>query len=127
MHTVFATLMTFALLVQTAGSPGRVVKLVLPRDLTAEEGAAVEVKVGVIARGAQIKVETTSGKLLGVISPYAIRSGDEAGTYTVPVPIEAISNKRVSLRIILNYNRSKRTPTAQEVRSVQLKITSSSR
>ena len=123
MHTLLATLIFFALLVQTAGAPGRVVNLVLPRDLSADEGAAVEVKVGVIARGAQIKVETTSGKLLGVISPYGIRSGDEAGTYPIPVPPEAISNKRVSLRISLSYNRSKRAPTAQEVRSVQLKIT----
>jgi len=125
MHTLLATLIFFALFVQTAGATGRVVNLVLPRDLSADEGAAVEVKVGVIARGAQIKVETTSGKLLGVISPYGIRSGDEAGTYPIPVPPEAISNKRVSLRITLSYNRSKRAPTAQEVRSVQLKITPS--
>ena len=127
MHTLLATLISCALLVQTAGAPGRVVKLVLPRDLRADEGAAVEVEVGVITRGAQIRVETAAGKLLGIISPYGIRSGHEAGTYTVPVPSEAISNKRVSLRIILSYNRSKRTPTTQEVRSVQLKITPSSR
>ena len=125
MHTLLATLISFALLVQTSGAPGRVVNLVLPRNLSADEGVVVEVKVGVIARGAQIKVETTSGKLLGVISPYGIRSGDEAGTYPIPVPAEAISNKRVSLRITLSYNRSKRAPTAQEVRSVQLKITPS--
>ena len=116
MHTLLATLIFFALFVQTAGATGRVVNLVLPRDLSADEGAAVEVKVGVIARGAQIKVETTSGKLLGVISPYGIRSGDEAGTYPIPVPPEAISNKRVSLRITLSYNRSKRAPTAQDVK-----------
>jgi len=125
MHTLLATLISLALLMQTAGATGRVVTLVLPRDLTADEGAAVEVKVGVIARGAQIKVETTSGKLLGVISPYGLRSGDEAGTYPIPVPPEAISNKRISLRLTLSYNRSKRAPTAQEVRSVQLKITPS--
>jgi hypothetical protein len=125
MHTLLATLISLALLMQTAGATGRVVTLVLPRDLTSDEGAAVEVKVGVIARGAQIKVETTSGKLLGVISPYGLRSGDEAGTYPIPVPPEAISNKRISLRLTLSYNRSKRAPTAQEVRSVQLKITPS--
>jgi len=124
MHTLLATLISLALLAQSAGVAGRVVTLVLPRDVTADEAVAVEVKVGVIARGAQIKVETTSGKLLGVISPYGLRSGDEAGTYPIRVPSEAISNRRVSLRITLSYNRSKRAPTAQEVRSVQLKITS---
>lgn len=124
MQTLFATLISFALLVQTAAVPGRVVNLVLPRSLTENEGVAVELKLGVLARGAEIQVETTSGRMLGVISPYGIRSGNEAGTYTVPVPRDAISNQRVSLRIILSYNDSKRAPTTKEVRHVRLVITS---
>jgi hypothetical protein len=124
MQTLFATLISFALLVQTASAPGRVVNLVLPRSLNADEGVAVELKIGVIARGAQIKVETPSGKTLGVISPYGIRAGNEAGTYTVPVPPEEISNNRVSLRITLTFNRARRAPTAKELRSVRLQITS---
>jgi hypothetical protein len=124
MHTLFATLIAFALLVQTAGAPGRVVNLVLPRDLSADEVVWVELKLGVIQRGEEIEVETTSGKTLGVISPYGIRSGEEAGTYPILLPPEAISNRRASLRIILNQtNRSKRAPNAQELRSVRLKIT----
>jgi hypothetical protein len=128
MQTLFATLISFALLAQTAGAPGRVVNLVLPRSLSGDEAAAVELKLGVVERGTEVEVETTSGKMLGVISPYGIRSGNEAGTYTVPLPPEAISNKRVSLRITLNqHNRGKRAPTVKEVRSVRLKITSSVR
>jgi hypothetical protein len=124
MQTLFATLLSFALLVQTASAPGRVVNLVLPRSLSENEAVAVELKLGVLTRGAEIQVETTSGRLLGVISPYGIRSGNEAGTYTVPVPRDAIANQRISLRIILSYNNSKRTPTTKEVRSVRLQITS---
>lgn len=101
--------------------------LVLPRSLSENEGVAVELKLGVLARGAEIQVETTSGKMLGVISPYGIRSGHEAGTYTVPVPRDAISNQRVSLRITLINNRSKRAPTTKEVRTVRLIITSTDR
>jgi hypothetical protein len=127
MQTLFATLISFALLVQTAGAPGRVVNLVLPRSLNADEGVLVELKLGVLTRGAQIEVETASGKMLGVISPYGIRAGNEAGTYTVPLPSEEISNGRVSLRITLSFNRSKRAPTMKEVRTVRLKITSPSR
>ena len=124
MQTLFATLFAFALLVQTASAPGRVVNLVLARCLTAEEGLAVELKLGVLERGNTIKVETMSGKLLGVISPYGIRSGEEAGTYTVPVPPELVSNKRLSLRIILDqHSRGKRAPTNQELRDVRLQIT----
>ena len=124
MHTLFATLISFALLVQTAGAPGRVVNLVLPRSLNENEGVAVELKLGVLARGAEIQVETTSGRMLGVISPYGIRPGNEAGTYAVPVPLEAISNQRVSLRITLSNNHNKRAPSNKEVRSVRLQITS---
>ena len=124
MQMLFATLFSFALLVQTAAAPGRVVNLVLPRNLAAEEGAAVELKLGVLERGDEIAVETMSGKQLGVISPYGIRSGREAGTYTVPVPAELIENKRLSLRIILDqHSRGKRAPTNQELRGVRLQIT----
>jgi len=121
---LFATLISFALLVQTAGAPGRVVNLVLPRSLTAAEGVAVELKLGVLERGNEIEVKTMSGKLLGVISPYGIRSGEEAGTYTVPVPPELVANKRLSLRIILDqHSRGKRAPTNKELRGVRLQIT----
>jgi len=104
------------------------VNLVLPRSLNEDEGVAVELKLGVLERGSEIVVETTSGKLLGVISPYGIRAGNEAGTYTVPVPKEEISNNRVSLRITLDqHRRGKRAPTTQELRSVKLTITSHGR
>ena len=127
MQMLFSTLLSFALLVQPSSAAGRVVNLVLPRNLNEGEGLAVELKLGVIERGDEIQVETISGKLLGVISPYGIRSGNEAGTYTIPVPAEAISNNRVSLRIILDrHSHGKRAPTAQEVRSVKLKITPAS-
>jgi len=117
------TLFTFALLVQTAGAPGRVVNLVLPRSLNKDEGVAVQLKVGVIERGAVIQVKTISGKAVGTISPYGIRTGNEAGTYTLHVPTEEISNNRVSLRITLNDpSRGKRAPTTQELRSVKLSI-----
>ena len=123
-----ATLFSLALLVQAANAPGRVVNLVLPRSLNEGEGIAVELKLGVLERGDEIQVETTSGKLLGVISPYGIRSGNEAGTYTVPVPTEEISNNRVSLRLTLNkHSRGKRAPTTQELRSLKLTITSPAR
>jgi hypothetical protein len=123
MKMLFATVFAFALLVQTSGAPGRVVNLVLPRGLNEDERLAVELKLGVIERGAKIRVETASGKMLGVITPYGIRSGEEAGTYTVPVPAEEISNNCVSLRITLNEHRQgKRAPTTQELRSVKLRI-----
>jgi hypothetical protein len=125
MNTLVVALISFAFLVQTTyAGPGRVVNLVLPRTLSANEVVWIELKLGAIARGSEIEIETKSGKTLGVVSPHGIRSGDEAGTYTIPVPPHAISNKRVSLRLTLNQGRAKRAPTTREVKSVRLKITS---
>jgi hypothetical protein len=129
MNTLVATFFSLALLFQTSSAgPGRVVNLVLPRDLTANETVWLELKLGVLPRGVEVEVETADGKLLGVISPHGIRSGHEAGTYTLPVPLEAISDKRVSVRLILKQlDRSKRAPTIKEVKDVRLKITSPER
>jgi hypothetical protein len=128
MNTLVATFFTLALLVQTSAGPGRVVNLVLPRDLNENDTVWLELKVGVVPRGVEIEIETTAGKSLGVISPHGVRSGYEAGTYTVPVPVEAISDKRLSVRLILKQlDRSKRAPTDKEVKDVRLKITSQSR
>lgn len=105
---------------------GRVVTLTLPHALAAGETMFVELKVGAIERGAEIEVATTSGRFLGVVSPFGIRSGQDAGTYTVPIPADAISDSRVSLRLILtHYRQAKRAPTMKEVTAVRLKIVSS--
>jgi len=124
MNSLFGMLLSFVLFVQpVCASSGRVVTLVLPHALSAGETAWIELKVGVIERGAEIEIATTAGQTLGVISPFGIRSGDEAGTYTVPVPVDAISDKHVSLRLTLNqYGRERRAPTAKEVKSIRLKI-----
>lgn len=125
MQTLFATLLAFAFFMQASGAPGQVVNLVLPRSLATDESLAVELKLGVLERGDRIEVESMSGKLLGAISPYGIRAGEEAGTYTVPVPPELVANNRVSLRIILDqHSRGKRAPTNKELRGVRLQITS---
>lgn len=124
MHVLVTTLLSFTLLVQGTGAAGRVVNLDLPRDLKEDELVVLEVELGVIPRGAEIELETTSGKMLGVISPHGIRSGREAGTYTVPVPRDAICDKRLSLRLVLSFQGEKRGPSEREVKSVRLKIRS---
>ena len=125
MFVLVETLFYFALALQgTNAGPGRVVNLVLPRDLGPDDAIVLEVKLGVIASGAEIEIETLTGKTLGVISPHGIRAGNEAGTYTVPIPPEAISDKRLSVRIIHSFQSRKRAPSNKEVKSVQLRITS---
>jgi hypothetical protein len=120
MHTFFAALTLFSLLAQEAS--GRTVNLALPHALREGETAWLLVTVGVIPRGAEIEITSPSGHLLGVISPYGIRSGSAAGTYTVPLPADAISGRRVSLLLMLDLSGKQRAPTAREVKTVRVRI-----
>ena len=120
MHSPLAAVALFAVLSQPP--TGRAVTLVLPHALRAGESASLVVTVGVIPRGAEIEITTTSGRLVGVISPYGIRAGREAGTYTVPLAAEAINGRRVCLRLSLNANRTQRAPTTKEVKRVRATI-----
>ena len=121
MFILVETLFYFALAIQAG--PGRVVELVLPRGLGANEGVVLEVKLGAIASGAEIEIETKTGRTLGVISPHGIRAGNEAGTYVVPVPPEVIANNRLSVRLIHSFQSRRRAPTNKEVKDIRLKIT----
>jgi hypothetical protein len=100
---------------------GRAVTLVLPHDLRAGETASLVVTVGAIGHG-EISITTTSGRVVGVISPYGIRAGREAGTYTIPVPAEAISRRRVCLLLTISANGKERAPTTKEVPRVRVSI-----
>jgi propanediol utilization protein len=123
MCTPIAALVVVALLQSGSAATGRAVTLTLAHPLHSGETAWLEVEIGPIERGAEIEIATTDGRPLGIISPYAIRSGDSAGTYTVPVPDDAISKNRVLLRLSLNqHGHASRAPTAKEVKGIRLKI-----
>jgi hypothetical protein len=90
--------------------------------------ARIEVQVGAIARGREIDVTTASGQELGVISPFGVRVGQDGGTFTLPVPADAIRDGRIAVRLtITQYGAPPRPPTAQEVRSVKLIIAGGAR
>ena len=118
----------FALFSFLAQSPAaRTVTLTLPHALRAGETATLLVSVGVIPKGARIEVTTSSGRHLGTISPYGIRAGREAGTYTVPLPRDVITGRRVCVLLSLAFGDTRRAPAEREVRRVRVKITSSAR
>lgn len=96
--------------------------LSLPHALRAGESASLEIQVGAVPHGTEIEVRTASGQLLGVISPFGVRSGNPSGTYTVPVPPDAISHNHISVRLLLKYYQSQRAPTRKEVKSVRIRM-----
>jgi len=112
-------LVALALLSTLAQPPtARSVTLTLPHALREGEVAFLSVTVGVIPRGAEIEITTPAGRPLGTISPHGIRPGHEAGTYTIPLPANAISGRRVTVLLSLSANGKKRVPTKREVKRV---------
>jgi hypothetical protein len=101
---------------------GRTVTLILPHAMRSGETASLVVKVGIIQHGAEIEITTASGRLVGVISPYGLRAGHEAGTYTLPLPAEAISRRRVCVLLSIHANGKQRAPTMEEVTRVRVAI-----
>lgn len=99
--------------------------LVLPHPLRTGETAWLQVQLGPIGRGQEVDVTTAAGQELGAISPFGVRVGQDAGTYTLPLPTDAIRDGRVSVRLSLTgTGAAPRTPTAQEVLGVKLIVTS---
>jgi hypothetical protein len=107
----------------SAQSAARDMTLQLPHPLAADETAFIIVEIGTIGRGQEVEVTTAAGQSLGVISPFSVRAGQEAGTYPLPVPATAVRDGRVSLRLTISqFGAPPRAPTAEEVRSVKLSV-----
>ncbi|MGF6229113.1 hypothetical protein QFZ27_003068 [Inquilinus ginsengisoli] len=97
--------------------------LSLPRPLRPGEIAWLQVEVGRTARGQEVIVATTSGRDIGVISPFAVRAGQEAGTYPLPLPADSIEDGRVVVRLMITQvGAPPRVPTEQEVRRVTVLV-----
>jgi hypothetical protein len=124
-----AAIMLLALVAQAAcATQAGDITLALPHTLHAGEMAWIEVQVGVITRGQEINVTTTSGRDLGTISPHLVRSAQDAGTYSLPVPGAAIRDGHIDIRLaITQAGASPRAPTSAEVHGVKLTVGGSDR
>ena len=94
----------------------------LPRPIAAGETAFIAVAIGAIGRAQSLDIATAEGRSLGVISPFGVRAGQDAGTYTVPIPRDAIRDGRVVLRLTIRQGDTARAPTPEEVRGITLNI-----
>jgi hypothetical protein len=125
---VLAACALIALLAQGAEAPAAVTPsgaartvLMLPRPPAAQEAVWLSVRVGVLRRGARVLVFSDEGTLLGAISPFAIPPGKEAGTYTIPLPENAVRDGRVVVRLVVEEREHAARPaTGGEVEDVGL-------
>jgi hypothetical protein len=101
----------------------RIVTLQLAEPLAPGASAWIEVQVGPVGSGRRINVTTASGQPLGVISTFGTRTGQDAGTYPLPVPRDAFRDGRLSVSLtITQAGAPPRAPTPDEVRSVKLGV-----
>jgi hypothetical protein len=128
MRRLAAAFVFFALLgCGVSAAEHREVDLIV-RALQAGETLLLEVQLGMLPRGKEIELTTPSGRELGVVSPHGIRPGHEAGTYTVPVPADLVTNGHLIVRLsITEPNGGKRAPTPDEVKNVRVKIVGGNR
>ena len=105
----------------------REIVLTLPRPIGAGETAFIEMQVGAVRSGQTIEIATAAGRSLGVISPFGARVGQDAGTYTVPVPADAIRDGRIAIRLTIRQGDATRAPTTEEVRGMKLSIVGTGR
>ena len=103
-----------------AETPPGATRLAVPRAPAAQEAVWLSVRVGVLPRGLRILVLSDDGQLLGVISPFAIVPGKETGTYTIPLPDNAVHQGHVTVRLLVEERGVTRSPTGSEVEDVGL-------
>lgn len=95
--------------------------LTLSRPLATGANAFLEVRVGPLAAGHQVRVTTPSGALLGTIAPFGPAARGSGGVYTLSVPADAIRNESLSVRVSIEEgSKPARTPTAAEVQGLTL-------
>ena len=95
--------------------------LTLPHSLAPGANAWLEVQVGPLAPGQRVRVTTQGGALLGAISPFGRSERQQAGTYSLPVPPDAIHEDTLSVIVtVTEANKPPRAPTPAEVRSLKL-------
>lgn len=104
-----------------ASAPGRAVTLALPHAPAAHQDVVLRVQAGFLKRGMEIDVYDAGGKLLGTVSPFAIRGHREAGAYSIP--LGHAPPRRLRLRLVLTeFGEKPRAPTAQELRGVTVQF-----
>jgi propanediol utilization protein len=121
-RAVRAALLSLALLAQAAqGASGGAAAsrtVTLTPSGAPSRIAFLVVTLGALPSGGEVEITGTDGKMLGSLSPYALRAGTEAGTYTVPLPAEAVHNGQVTVHLSLRDGDATRAPTADEVKAV---------
>ena len=104
-----------------AAGAGRKVTLSLPHPLAHGETVWLNVGVGAIGHK-QLHVTTADGRELGTISAYGPKAGSTGGTYTLPVPADAISGDHLTILLTIIEGKTEHAATEREVINIRVSI-----
>jgi hypothetical protein len=76
-----------------------VIELPLPRRPAPGEDVWLQLRVGPLPRGTEIRVSTVDGVLVGTASPFGAPQSQGPATYTIPLPKTAIVAGSVRLHV----------------------------
>lgn len=98
------------------------IELPIPHRPASGEAVWLEIRVGVLPRGTEIRVSTPDGALLGTVSSFAgLRGQKEAVTHTIPLPRNITTSGRVRLRLEVEApGQPARAPQPRELESINL-------
>ena len=119
MRAARAALLSLVLLAQAVWSADTSRTVTLTPSGAPSRIAFLVVTLGALPSGGEVEITGVDGKLLGSLSPFALRAGTEAGTYTVPLPAAAVHNGQVTVHLSLRSGDTARAPTTDEVKSVR--------
>jgi hypothetical protein len=103
------------------GPQQEAVELALARPAAAHEAVWLQVRVGALMRGEQLRVLTSAGELVGTVAPFGAGARSQGGTYTFPLPKAAVVDDRVQLCIEADAPGAPgRAPRPGEVEAVTL-------
>ena len=100
----------------------REVTLTLPRTPAHDEAVRLIISAGVLPHGSSIIVRTMDGEIAGVVSPFGIRPGQPAGSYTIALPNTALKDGKVSVKLEVKQEgiEEVRPPNEQELLGAEL-------
>ncbi|SFN98745.1 hypothetical protein [Nitrosospira briensis] len=98
------------------------IELPITRPPVNGEAVWVQIRAGVLPHGAEIRVSTPDGVLLGTVSSFpALRGQEAAVTHTIPLPQNIITRRHVRLRLEVEApGKRARAPQPREIESINL-------
>lgn len=100
------------------------ITLSIPQDSVADEPFKLSVTVGRLPQGSSIVLRSGRGEILGSISPFGRASNRPGVSYVIPVPVEEIVSRKLTLNFSLEESDKKkvRVPTDAEVLEIKLQL-----